>query len=336
MIEFRCGLRDAIDAGAAAAVRQIKMTGRPDDGRKPLLLGALKRYVQTVTPGIPRQSARTGGSGSDDETLQGGRYAGYARVAERLADISAHITGIHLLGAVLNCNAWHCGDPRQQARSQLVAVETYAATIVAAIARALAFILVTLAGTAPRPTRLALVLSCAEQGFGGTSSERVLDAMAPDLPTSELLLTATRGQAAIAERGVATHRTAAFPSHSPGIPKLADQIVVALYTLIATGEINRLDANFCQCQLDKAMRVKRKHLPPVDTAAFPLAKGRDAPLLNLAPATLLRTLTADYLHALLCEAALHSFAAENQARMEVTAAACNQMERQFATLQSTE
>jgi F0F1-type ATP synthase gamma subunit len=42
----------------------------------------------------------------------------------------------------------------------------------------------------------------------------------------------------------------------------------------------------------------------------------NAPLLNLAPEALLSELTADYLHAQLCNAALHAFAAENEARME--------------------
>ena len=60
------------------------------------------------------------------------------------------------------------------------------------------------------------------------------------------------------------------------------------------------------------------------------------PLLNLPPAALLRTLTADYLHAQLCHAALQSFAAENEARMEAMAAAHTQTERQLAALQATQ
>ena len=43
---------------------------------------------------------------------------------------------------------------------------------------------------------------------------------------------------------------------------------------------------------------------------------RDAPLLDLAPEMLLSEITADYMHAQLCHAALHAFAAENEARME--------------------
>jgi len=84
------------------------------------------------------------------------------------------------------------------------------------------------------------------------------------------------------------------------------------------------------------MHVERRHLFPFDTAAFPVPKDADAPLLNLEPVALLRTLTADYLHALLCEAALNGFAAENQARMEAMAAAHSQIERQLGVLQATE
>ena len=101
---------------------------------------------------------------------------------------------------------------------------------------------------APAPrvesTRLALVLFCAEQGFAGAFSERVLDAVGADLATSELFLIGTRGGAVAAERGIAADWKSAMPSHSPGVPKLADRIAEALYTRIATGEIDRLDAVF--------------------------------------------------------------------------------------------
>jgi F-type H+-transporting ATPase subunit gamma len=62
----------------------------------------------------------------------------------------------------------------------------------------------------------------------------------------------------------------------------------------------------------------------------------NAPLLNLAPEVLLIELTADYLHAQLCSAALHAFTAENEARMEAMASARNQIERQLSALQATQ
>ena len=60
------------------------------------------------------------------------------------------------------------------------------------------------------------------------------------------------------------------------------------------------------------------------------------PLVYLAPEALLSDLTADYMHAQICNAALHAFAAENEARMEAMAAAREQIERQLASLRATQ
>ena len=47
-------------------------------------------------------------------------------------------------------------------------------------------------------------------------------------------------------------------------------------------------------------------------------------------------LTTDYIHAQLCHAALHAFAAENEARMQAMASTRNQIERQLSALQATQ
>jgi F-type H+-transporting ATPase subunit gamma len=59
-------------------------------------------------------------------------------------------------------------------------------------------------------------------------------------------------------------------------------------------------------------------------------------LLNLTPKILLAGLTADYLHAQLCHAALHAFAAENEARIAAMAAARDQVARQLSDLRVSE
>jgi F-type H+-transporting ATPase subunit gamma len=224
----------------------------------------------------------------------------------------------------------------QQARGQLTAVDRYAASIAAGIARAMSLLPRGRREHARAPGRLALVLFCAEQGFAGAFSERVLDAAAADLATSELFIAGTRGAAFFAERRIKPGSQCAMPSHSPGIPKLATTIATALYARLAAGDIQRLDAIFCQWQPGQGIRAVRQTLFPLDPAAFSASTGAVAPLLNLAPVVLLETLTADYLHAQLCHAALHSFAAENEARMEAMAAAHTQTERQLASLQATQ
>jgi F-type H+-transporting ATPase subunit gamma len=257
-------------------------------------------------------------------------------MTERLADIGARINGIRQLGAVVNAMRGIAAARVQQARGQLEAVDRYAATIATAIGRALA-----LAPAAPpdgskRSGRLALVLFCAEQGFAGAFSERVLDAVKPDLGNSDVFLIGTRGSAAAAERNIAVSWNRAMPSHSPGIPKLADIIAEALYTRIAQGEIDRLDAVFSQMRQGHAIRVERRQLFPFDMKQFSAPPDNSTPLANLSPALLLTELTADYLHAQLCDAALHAFTAENQARMEAMAAARRQIERQLESLQATQ
>jgi F-type H+-transporting ATPase subunit alpha len=50
VIALRGGLREALDRGAADAVKQIQDAGTLDDAGKQALLAVLKRYVQSVTP----------------------------------------------------------------------------------------------------------------------------------------------------------------------------------------------------------------------------------------------------------------------------------------------
>jgi F-type H+-transporting ATPase subunit gamma len=255
-------------------------------------------------------------------------------VTERLADIGARIAGIRQLGAVVNAMRGIAAARVQQARGQLEAVDLYAAEIALAIGRALALL--------PFPEadrgggRKAIVLFCAEQGFAGAFSERVLDRVGSELATAELLLIGTRGAAVAAERGVSAAWWRPMPSHSPGIPGLADQIAEALYAAIASGRIEQLDAVFSARLPGHGVEVTRQLLFPLDLTLFAAPAGAREPLLNLAPEQLLRELGADYLHAQLCHAALHAFAAENEARMEAMAAASSQIGRQLATLEATQ
>jgi F-type H+-transporting ATPase subunit gamma len=243
-------------------------------------------------------------------------------MTERLSDIGARIDGIRQLGAVVGAMRGIAAARAQQARNQLAAVDGYARIIAVAIGRAL--VLLPSPDLAPnrRAIRPALVVFCAEQGFAGAFSERVLASVRADLGKCELFLIGTRGRAAIEQDGIAAGWESAMPSHSPGIPKLADRVVEALYVV------------FSLWSPGGGARVKRQRLFPFDLAAFPKAIAATPPLLNLAPDVLIRALAADYIHAQLCRAGLHAFAAENQARMEAMAAARKQVERELAVLRA--
>jgi F-type H+-transporting ATPase subunit gamma len=53
---------------------------------------------------------------------------------------------------------------------------------------------------------------------------------------------------------------------------------------------------------------------------------------TLEPQKLLENLTAEYVYARLCEAAMYAFAAENQARMEAMSSASNNIDRTLGQL----
>jgi F-type H+-transporting ATPase subunit gamma len=240
------------------------------------------------------------------------------------------------LGAVVNAMRGIAAARSQQARIQLAAVDSYAVTVALAIGQILDLVPAARLGTGRRLSRMALVLFCAEQGFAGAFSERVLDAIDDELSDSELFVVGTRGNAIMAERGIAVDWNAAMPSHSLGIPKLADQITEALLARVASGKIDRLDAVFSEWRPGRGVHIERRRLFPLDMPAFTGPASSKQPLLNMTPETLLIELTAEYLHAELCNTTLHAFAAENEARMEAMAAARTQVERQLSALQATE
>ncbi|WP_416882427.1 F0F1 ATP synthase subunit gamma [Marivita sp.] len=257
-------------------------------------------------------------------------------MTERLADVSARIDGIRQLGAVVNAMKGIAAARANTARTAIKAVDSYAATIAAAISDALG-------PTSPASSanisesqadrRIGLLVFCAEQGFAGTFSERVLDSIEGDLPDTSLFLIGTRGLSIAAARGLDPVWSAPMPSDTPGIPKLADQITKAIYRALGEGRFERMDmihAGWASGQ----PQVLRQGLLPVDLSALPPPEAT-RPLTQLPTDALISSLSGEYLHALVCKAALHAFAAENEARMEAMSAAGSQITRELGEFEAT-
>jgi len=253
-------------------------------------------------------------------------------LTERLADIGGRVRGIRQLGSVVSAMRGIAAARAQRARGQIEAVEAYSAILAAALGQAMTLAPAEASTGRADPAQRAIVLFCAEQGFAGAFSERVLEAAGPDLATSTLFLVGARGAALAAERGLTLAWSGGMPSQSTGVPRVADVIAEALYARIATGEIARLDAIFTLWRAGATATVERRSLFPLDMAGF-ARPGGAAPLLNLTPVALLGALTADYVHARLCEAGLQAFAAENEARMAAMASAQKEIDRQLDRLQ---
>jgi F-type H+-transporting ATPase subunit gamma len=117
---------------------------------------------------------------------------------------------------------------------------------------------------------------------------------------------------------------------------LADRIAEAVFPRIAAEKIVRLDVAFTSWTAGRGFGVERRRLLPLEPKLFMPPAGGEPPLIQIGADSLLRDLAGDYLHAQLCHAALHSFAAENQARMEAMAAARRQAEAKLERLQADE
>ncbi|WP_131114713.1 F0F1 ATP synthase subunit gamma [Lichenihabitans psoromatis] len=261
-------------------------------------------------------------------------------MTERLAEVGARIEGIRQLGAVVNAMRGIAAARAQRARGQLGSVERYTETIAAAIRQALALLPIIRPDGARRPRGPALVLFCAEQGFAGAFSERILDAAAEGLAKESakprIYLLGTRGGTVARGRGVSPTWSSPMPAHSDGIPRLADRVAEALYADIANGTIDQLDAVFSRWTPGHGATIEHRRLFPIDVAIVAPAVVTACPIVNLGPAVLLRELTAAYIHAELCTASLHAFAAENEARLQAMSAAHSQIDRQLAALQAAQ
>jgi F-type H+-transporting ATPase subunit gamma len=254
-------------------------------------------------------------------------------MTERLADISARIQGIHQLGAVVNAMKGIAAARAHSARTQIDAVDSYAAIIAAALVSAVG----PNAKASEKKFKTeqeqpGLLVFGAEQGFAGAFSERVLDSLRAKIDHKHLFLIGTRGISIAAARGITPVWSAALPSHTVGIPKLAEGITIAIYRAVVEGRIDCVDAVFTGWGSGRPVIV-RQSIFPIELSDLPPVRGA-RPLTQLSADKLIETLGKDYFHALVCKAALHAFSAENEARMAAMSAAGNQIACELETFQA--
>jgi F-type H+-transporting ATPase subunit gamma len=107
-----------------------------------------------------------------------------------------------------------------------------------------------------------------------------------------------------------TQPMAARPASAP---ETIRGLTVELYRRIAEREINGVEMMYVRYRQGGASTIERRHLLPLDLTALKAEPGQP-PLHNLAAAALLEKLMAEYVFALLMEAAVESIASENAAR----------------------
>jgi F-type H+-transporting ATPase subunit gamma len=258
-------------------------------------------------------------------------------MAERLADLAGQIESIRQLGAVVTAMRGIAASRAQSGRSLLPGIDAYARVVSRAIGEALN-LLPQDGATAPRHRTAgrALVLFCAEQGFVGAFSERVLDRAAGEARGTMVLLMGTRGAILARERGMAPAWTSPMATSASGVPELAGRLAEVLYDRISAGDFAFVDMVYSRTEAIGGIEIKRRSLVPLDYSQFKRSIGRRVPLTNLAPAVLLERLASEYIYAQLCQAAMLAFEAENEARMLAMGAARTNIERKLSDLRRRE
>jgi F-type H+-transporting ATPase subunit gamma len=251
----------------------------------------------------------------------------------RLAEINGHIGSMASLREVIGAMRSLAGMRVQESQHALPGVRRYAHSVAEAIGAAL--LLVPGAPQVPAGRgRRALILCAGEHGFVGAFNERLLEATGTRLePTDLLFMIGSRGAAIASERGWKLAWTHPMASRVSGVPEVIDSLTHELYMRIVRGEIGRIELVSSRYRQGVAANIEHRLLLPLDTAALALTQPRQAPLHNLGSTQLLEALMAEYVFALLTEAAVESIGSENAARLAAMEAAHDNVEKKLDELQ---
>jgi F-type H+-transporting ATPase subunit gamma len=232
----------------------------------------------------------------------------------RLAEIETHIADMSELLEVVGAMRSLAAMRAQEARRAVPGVRRYSETLVAAIGAALLLV--------PRPPpsrsetqRRTLVLCTAEHGFVGGFDERIISAAdAMHLPDDLIFVLGSRGAALLREHRRTVRWAQPMPTRPEAAPEAIRRLSAELFRAGAAGEAQQVDVVFARHRQGASLTVEQRKLFPVEFAELRTERRLQPPLHHLAPQALLERLVADYVFALLIDAAVESIASENAAR----------------------
>jgi len=252
----------------------------------------------------------------------------------RLVEVEARIGNMAGLLEVVGAMRSLAGMRLREAQLALPAARRYAQTISSAITAVLTA-LREIPEPAGRPEQRAIVLYAAEHGLVGAFTDRLIATVqSAASPTDALFVLGSRAASIAAERGIPVAWTAPMGARPANIPETVRRLTEELYERIAHGNISRVDLVYAAHGGPASAAIQQRTLFPLDRASLATGTRGHSPLGNLTPGTLLEQLTAEYVFALLAEAALESLASENSARFSAMSAARENASRKLDTLRA--
>jgi F-type H+-transporting ATPase subunit gamma len=155
----------------------------------------------------------------------------------------------------------------------------------------------------------------AEHAFVGGFNERLLNTAETDRDAcNALFVLGSRGATLALERNQQIVWTHPMATRLESVPETVRHLTAELFRLIARRDVIRADVMFTRYRQGTAATIERRRLFPLNLAPLAAKQARLPPLHNLPPQALLEKLLAEYISALLTEAAVESLASENAAR----------------------
>lgn len=259
-------------------------------------------------------------------------------MSERLTEIEQRIGSFRALSSVVAAIRSIAAARLRESEEKVEGVRAYARNVGQAISQATS--LSPQSGREPvqfAPSGNTLVIAlCSEQGFVGSYNSRVLDAAAQLVRSGQdsLLLVGSRGQVAAGERGLSVEWSTTMAGHVEETIDLANRLADVLYRKFILGVDSVTIVHALPTQT-VGQSITRKILVPFDYSRFPATASHDPPIVNLPPDKLLTELAEEYVFAELCEAAMLSLAAENQARIQAMIAAHQNLDERLDQITAT-
>jgi F-type H+-transporting ATPase subunit gamma len=251
----------------------------------------------------------------------------------RLTEFEAHTVSMVELCDIIGAMRSLASMRMQEAHRALPHIRRYAETMAASIGTTL-LLLPEVGPMSRRATgRRAFVVHAAEHGFVGGFNERILDAAEKLLdPNDAVFVLGSRGAVLAQERGRPAAWANPMATRPEGVPETIRHLTAELYQWIARGDIARVEVMFARHRQGTGTMIERMLLLPIDLTPLGLAQARQPPLHNLAPATILEKLMAEYVFGLLAEFAIEALASENTARFATTDSAHDNVSKKLEEL----